>query len=258
MEGSMRLKDRVAIITGAARGIGAAFAVGFASEGARIVVGDVTDGASTVKRVEAAGSQAIFVKTDVSNEGECFALARAAAEHFGKIDILINNAGIFGSIVLKPFTELSSEEFKRVVDVNTSGVFHCTKAVFPYMKEKGGKIINISSASIIEGVPGMPHYVASKGGVMALTRCLARELGDFNIRINTIAPGFTHSEGGDQFDRSKVLPLPPLDELQLQGRCLKRPGVPEDLVGTALFLATDDSAFITGQMIVHDGGLSFH
>jgi NAD(P)-dependent dehydrogenase (short-subunit alcohol dehydrogenase family) len=254
----MRLKDKVAIITGAARGIGAAFAVGFAKEGGQIVIGDLSDAADTVRKVEEAGSQAIFVKTDVSNETDCMALAQSAVDRFGKIDVLINNAGVFANIVLKPFIELSSEEFKRVVEINTSGVFHCTKAVFPYMKEKGGAIVNISSASIIEGVPGMPHYVASKGGVMALTRCLARELGDYNIRINTIAPGFTHSEGGDQFDRSKVLPLPPLDEIQLQGRCLKRPGVPEDLVGTALFLATSDSGFITGQMIVHDGGLSFH
>ena len=254
----MRLKDKVAIITGAARGIGRAFAVGFAREGADIVVADVSDGSATVKLVEEAGGRAIYVKTDVSNEEECVALARSCVDRFGKIDVLINNAGIFGSIVLKPFIEITGAEFKHVVDVNTSGVFLCTKAVFPYMKEKGGAVVNISSASIIEGVPGMPHYVASKGGVMALTRCLARELGDFNIRINTIAPGFTHSEGGDQFDRAKLLPLPPLDEIQLQGRCIKRPGVPEDLVGTALFLATEDSAFISGQMIVHDGGLSFH
>ncbi len=254
----MRLKEKVVIITGGARGIGAAFAVGFAREGAKIVIGDVSDGSATVKSVEKAGSQALFIRCDVSKEDECLALAGAAFEHFGKINVLINNAGVFANIVLKPFIELSSEEFKRVVEINTSGVFHCAKAVFPYMKGKGGSIINISSASIIEGVPGMPHYVASKGGVMALTRCLARELGDFNIRINTIAPGFTHSEGGDQFDRGKKLPLPPLDEIQLQGRCLKRPALPEDLVGTALYLATDDSAFVTGQMIVHDGGLSFH
>jgi NAD(P)-dependent dehydrogenase (short-subunit alcohol dehydrogenase family) len=254
----MRLENKVAIITGGARGIGAAFAVGFAKEGAKIVIGDVADGSNTVTRVEREGSQAIFVKTDVSDEAQCMALAKAAFERFGEIDILINNAAVFGSIVLRPFTEITSEEFKRVVEINTSGAFHCIKAVFPYMKNKGGRIINISSASIIEGVPGMPHYVASKGAMMALTRCMARELGDFKINVNTIAPGFTHSEGGNQFDRNKALPLPPLDELQIPGRCIKRPGVPEDLVGTALFLATEDSAFITGQMIVHDGGLSFH
>jgi NAD(P)-dependent dehydrogenase (short-subunit alcohol dehydrogenase family) len=254
----MRLKGKVAIITGASQGIGAAFAVGFAKEGARIVIADVSDGSNTAKKVAKAGSEAFFVKTDVSIEKECLAMAKAASDKFGAIDILINNAAVFANIVLKPFTELSSKEFKRVIEINTSGAFHCIKSVFPYMKEKGGKIINLSSASILEGVPGMPHYVASKGAVMALTRCMARELGDFKINVNTIAPGFTHSEGGDQFDRGKALPLPPLDELQLQGRCLKRPGVPEDLIGVALFLATDDSAFITGQMIVHDGGLSLY
>jgi NAD(P)-dependent dehydrogenase (short-subunit alcohol dehydrogenase family) len=254
----MRLSGKVAVITGAAQGIGAAFAVGFAREGAKIVIGDLADAGTTIKRVEKEGSEAIYVKTDVNDEAQCFALVKAGFDRFGAIDILINNAAVFANIILKPFMELTSEEYKRVVEINTSGAFHCIKAVFPYMKDKGGKIINMSSASILEGVPGMPHYVASKGAIMALTRSMARELGDFTIRVNTIAPGFTHSEGGDQFDRSKALPLPPLDELQLQGRCLKRPGKPEDLVGLALFLATDDSAFITGQMIVHDGGLSLH
>ena len=254
----MRLKGRVAIITGASRGIGAAFARGFGREGARIVIGDVADGGATVERVREEGGEALYVNTDVSREADCLEMARQAAERFGSIDILINNAAVFANIVMRPFTEITSEEYKRVIEINTSGAFHCMKAVFPYMKEKGGKIINISSASVLEGVPGMPHYVASKGAIMALTRAMARELGDYNIRVNTIAPGFTHSEGGDSLDRNKALPLPPLDELQLPGRCLKRPGLPEDLVGLALFLAGDESAFITGQMIVHDGGLSMY
>jgi NAD(P)-dependent dehydrogenase (short-subunit alcohol dehydrogenase family) len=254
----MRLEGRVAVITGASQGIGAAFAAGLAREGAKIVIGDLADGARTIERVKKEGSEAIYVKTDVSREDDCLEMAKQAAARFGTIDILINNAAIFGSIVLKPFMEITSVEYKRVIEINTSGAFHCMKAVFPYMKEKGGKIINISSASILEGVIGMPHYVASKGAIMALTRSMARELGDYSIRVNTISPGFTHSEGGDSFDRNKALPLPPLDELQIQGRCLKRPGVPEDLVGLALFLAGDESAFITGQMIVHDGGLSLY
>jgi NAD(P)-dependent dehydrogenase (short-subunit alcohol dehydrogenase family) len=254
----MRLKGKVAIITGAAQGIGAAYAVGFAKEGAKIVISDIVNGENTVKRVEKEGGEAIFIKADVGKEAECQAIAKAAFDRFGAIDILINNAAVFGNIILKPFTEVTSEEFKRVMEINTSGAFHCIKAVFPYMKKKGGKIINISSSSIIEGVPGMPHYVASKGAIMALTRCMARELGDFKINVNTIAPGYTHSEGGERVDRNKALPLPPLEDLQVQARSIKRAGVPEDLIGTALFLATDDSAFITGQMIVHDGGLSFH
>jgi NAD(P)-dependent dehydrogenase (short-subunit alcohol dehydrogenase family) len=258
LEEDVRLTGKVAIITGASQGIGAAFAVGLAREGARIVIGDLADGGRTIERVRQEGSDAIYVKADVSKEPDCLEMVKQAEARFGGVDILINNAAVFGSIVLKPFMEITSEEYKRVIEINTSGAFHCMKAVFPYMKEKGGKIINISSASILEGVIGMPHYVASKGAIMALTRSMARELGDYNIRVNTISPGFTHSEGGDSFDRNKALPLPPLDELQLQGRCLKRPGVPEDLVGLALFLASDESAFITGQMIVHDGGLSLY
>jgi NAD(P)-dependent dehydrogenase (short-subunit alcohol dehydrogenase family) len=254
----MRLKGKVAIITGAAQGIGAAYAVGFAREGAKIVISDIVNGENIVNRVKKEGSEAIFIRTDVADEAECHAMAKAAFDRFGAIDILINNAAVFGNIILKPFIEVTSEEFKRVMEINTSGAFHCIKAVFPYMKEKGGKIINISSSSIIEGVPGMPHYVASKGAIMALTRCMARELGDFRINVNTIAPGFTHSEGGERVDRNKKFALPPLEDIQVNMRSIKRAGVPEDLIGTALFLATDDSAFITGQMIVHDGGLSFH
>ena len=144
------------------------------------------------------------------------------------------------------------------MQVNAIGPFHCTKAVFQYMKEKGGKIINMSSASIFEGVPGMPHYVASKGAIMAFTRCMARELGSFNINVNSIAPGFTHSAGGDRFDHNKELIDVPLEEIQLPMRCLKRAAYPEDLIGTAVFLASDMSDFITGQLIVHDGGMSFH
>jgi NAD(P)-dependent dehydrogenase (short-subunit alcohol dehydrogenase family) len=254
----MRLKNKVAIITGAARGIGAAFAVGFAKEGAKIVIGDILDGKDTVEAVKKSGSEAIFVKTDVSKQDQCNALAKAAMDRFGAIDILVNNAGFFANIILRPFTEITTEEWMRVMEVNTAGPFHCTKAVFPYMKDRGGRIINLSSASIFEGVPGMPHYVASKGAVMAFTRAMARELGVYNINVNSIAPGFTHSAGGDEFDKNKALPLGPLDEIQLPQRCLKRPAYPEDIVGTAIFLASDDSNFITGQLIVHDGGMSLH
>jgi NAD(P)-dependent dehydrogenase (short-subunit alcohol dehydrogenase family) len=198
------------------------------------------------------------VKTDVSKQDQCNALAKAAMDRFGSIDILVNNAGLFANIILRPFTEITTEEWMRVMEVNTAGPFHCTKAVFPYMKSKGGKIINLSSASIFEGVPGMPHYVASKGAIMAFTRCMARELGVYNINVNSIAPGFTHSPGGDEFDKKKTLPIGPLDDIQLPLRSLKRAAYPEDLVGTAIFLASDDSNLITGQLIVHDGGMSFH
>jgi NAD(P)-dependent dehydrogenase (short-subunit alcohol dehydrogenase family) len=252
----MRLKDKVAVITGAARGIGAAFAVGFAKEGAKIVIGDIRDGKKTVAAVEAAGSQALYLQTDVTKQDQCDALANAAVERFGAIDIMVNNAGTL--VQIKPFMEVTTEEFMEVMATNTLGPFHCTKAVFPYMKEKGGRIINISSCTIFEGVPGLPHYIASKGAVMAFTRGMARELGDYNINVNSIAPGFTHSEGGDEFDRDKKFPSVPLDEIQMPQRCIKRPTYPEDLVGTAIYLASDDSRLITGQLIVHDGGLSLH
>ena len=147
------------------------------------------------------------------------------------IDILINNAGTL--VTIKPFMEVTTEEWMQIMETNTLGPFHCTKAVFPYMKEKGGRIINISSGTVFEGVPGLPHYLASKGAVMAFTRGMARELGDYNINVNSIAPGFTHSEGGDEFDRNKRFPSVPLDEVQMPMRCIKRPTYPEDLVGTA-------------------------
>jgi NAD(P)-dependent dehydrogenase (short-subunit alcohol dehydrogenase family) len=252
----LRLKDKVAIITGAARGIGAAFAVGFGREGANIVIGDIRDGKGTVDAVEKVGSKAIFVKADVRKQDQCNALAKAAMDRFGSIDILVNNAGLL--VTLKPFMEITTEEWMEVMEVNTLGPFHCTKAVFPYMKDRGGKIINISSASIFEGVPGMPHYVASKGAIMAFTRSMARELGDFNINVNTIAPGFTHSVGGDEFDKNKTFPPVPLDEIQLPLKCLKRPAYPEDLVGIAILLVSDENNLITGQLIIHDGGMSFH
>jgi NAD(P)-dependent dehydrogenase (short-subunit alcohol dehydrogenase family) len=252
----MRLKDKVAVITGAARGLGAAFAVGFGKEGANVVLGDIKDGAKTVSAVEEAGGKAVYVKTDVTDQDQCNALAKAAVDRFGSIDILINNAGIL--VTIKPFMEVTTEEWMHIMAANTLGPFHCTKAVFPYMKGRGGKIINIASATIFEGVPGLPHYISSKGAVMAFTRGMARELGDYNINVNAIAPGFTHSEGGDEFDRNKKFPNVPLDEIQLPLRCIKRPTYPEDLVGTALYLASDDSALITGQLIVHDGGLSLH
>ena len=252
----MRLKDKVAVITGGARGIGAAIAEGFAKEGAKIVIGDIRDGQTTVAAVKSAGSKALYVKTDVSVQDQCDALAKAAADRFGSIDILVNNAGVL--VTIKPFTEVTTEEWLEVMGVNALGPFHCTKAVFPYMKDRGGKIINLSSGTIFEGVAGLPHYIASKGAVMALTRGLARELGDYNINVNALAPGFTHSEGGDEFDRNKKFPGVPLDEIQLPMKSIKKPLFPEDLVGTAIYLASEDSSRVTGQLILHDGGLSFH
>jgi NAD(P)-dependent dehydrogenase (short-subunit alcohol dehydrogenase family) len=253
----MRLKDKVAIITGAAQGIGAAFAVGFAKEGARVVIADILDGKEVVKAVEKAGGEAIFVKTDVTRQNECDALARAASDRFGSIDILVNNAAVFGDLVTGSFMEISDEEWRRVMDVNAGGPFRCAKAIFPFMKDKGGKIVNVASSTIFEGMPGFPHYVASKGAIMAFTRCMARELGVFNINVNAIAPGFTHSSAGDKMAR-KTVSHASIEDVQMPMRSLKRATYPEDLLGTAVFLSSEESRNITGQLIVVDCGLTFH
>ncbi len=253
----MRLKDKVAIITGAGdiEGIGAAIAVGFAKEGAKLVIADILDGKEVVDVVEEAGSEAIFMKTDVTKQDDCDAMAKAALDRFGKIDVLINNAAIYRDIVMKPFTEYTTEEWTRIMAVNAIGPFHCTKSVFPFMKDKGGKIINTSSDIIMAGVPGCPHYVASKGAVFAFTRCMARELGDFNINVNSLAPGYTQSSASKNIEKAMGENL---DERLVQMRCLKRSQVTQDLVGTAIFLAGSDSDFITGQYIAVNGGMNLH
>jgi NAD(P)-dependent dehydrogenase (short-subunit alcohol dehydrogenase family) len=251
----MRLRDKVVIITGAAQGIGAIFAAGFAKEGARIVIADILDGKEVARDIEKSGGDAIFIRTDVTKQNECDALAKAASDRFGSIDILVNNAAIFGGLIAKPFIEISDEEWSRVMDVNTGGPFRCTKAVFPYMKDKGGRIINVCSATIFEGATGFPHYVASKGAVMAFTRCMARELGGFDINVNSIAPGFTHSASGDKFDQQRTTIEISIDNMQIPMKSLKRAMYPEDLVGTAVFLASEESRNITGQLIVVDCGL---
>ena len=251
----MKLKDKVAIVTGGARGIGKAYALRLAEEGARVVVADVLDGAPVAEEIQKKGGEAIAVKTDVSDEQSVGAMVSAAVERFGRIDVLVNNAGIFVGLTRKFFYELTVEEWDRIMAVNVKGVFLCCKAVYPYMKKQGkGKIINVSSSTFYMGVPFFSHYVASKGGVIAFTRAIARELGDDNICVNAIAPGFTYSEG------LQGSPMYPEERLKMLAstRCFKRNEASEDLTGTIVFLASEDSDFITGQTIVVDGGAAFN
>jgi NAD(P)-dependent dehydrogenase (short-subunit alcohol dehydrogenase family) len=249
----MRLKDKVVIVTGGASGMGRAYSLGLAAEGARVVVADIVDPQETTKGIAGTGGQGLGVICDVSREGDTLALAAAAVERFGGIDVLVNNAAVYGTLERRPFMEIPIEEWDRVMAVNLRGLFLCARAVFPTMKARGkGKIINISSGGFFKGVPHYLHYTTSKGGVVGFTRSLARELGDFGIRVNAVAPGFTLS-GANEANLSVEE-----QEANIRTRMLKRAEVPADVIGTIVFLASDDSDFITGQTIAVDGGSVVH
>ena len=251
----MRLKDKVAIVTGAARGLGKAYALRLAKEGAKVVIADILDAKETVDSVIAQGGEALFVNTDVTSEKSTQEMARKVIERFGRIDILVNNAALFANLVKKPFWEIPAEEWDAVMAVNLKGPFLCAKAVYPQMKKQGkGKIINVSSGTFYKGLPLFLHYVVSKGGNVALSRSMAREVGNAGICVNTIAPGYTETVylKGHPQDPAVVI------KVGIASRCFKRPEAPEDLTGTIVFLASDDSDFITGQTIIVDGGSVFN
>ena len=246
-----RLDGRVAIVTGAAQGIGAAFARAMAAEGAKIAIADLDSGAEVVAELTASGAQAIDVPTDVADEGACKAMVAATVEAFGKLDIIVNNAAIFTAVERKPFTEITVEEWDAVLAVNTKGVWLCCKAAVPEMrKHKYGKIISICTGRIFKGAPYFLHYDASKAAVLGITRSLAREVGGDNICVNAIAPGSTMSE--NVLKRSNWMGGNP--QATTATRALKREETPDDLVGACVYLASADSDFVTGQTMVVDGG----
>lgn len=251
----MKLKGKTAIVTGAAQGIGRAFAQRLASDGANVVIADISNHDKAAADLKGKGGSAIGLKVDVTSETETQAMAQKAADAFGGIDILVTNAGIYTTLPLGPFENISVDAWRKVMDVNTLGVFLSCKAVVPYMrKRKGGRIVNIASGTPFKGVPFLLHYVSSKGAVVAFTRALAKELGKDNILVNCIAPGFTMSDG--------VLANPEhiekLREVSIKTRTIQRDQLPEDLVGALSFFASDDSSFVTGQTMVVDGGSFFH
>jgi NAD(P)-dependent dehydrogenase (short-subunit alcohol dehydrogenase family) len=248
----MKLKDKVAIVTGAAQGIGAAYAKALAAEGAMVSVCDIADPQPVVKEITATGQRAIGSTVDILDEAALAAMVAATVKAFGGVHILVNNAAIFGQLTFKPFYEISAAEWDKVMAVNVRGSIECVKAVLPHMRQqKYGKIINISSATFHRGSPLLTHYVASKGAVIAITRSMARELGEFGIRVNCIAPGFTLSAA---VRANPIYDSPAITAMTVGARAIKREETPEDLVGTLVYLASADSDFVTGQTIVVDGG----
>lgn len=250
----MRLLDKVAVVTGGGKGIGRAYCLGLAREGASVSVADIDASAAqrTVDDIKATGRRALAVPTDVGSEASVNAAMRLTIDHFGRIDVLVNNAALFAEMPRGNLEDLTVEAWDQVMAVNLRGVFLCCRAAVPFMRERGGSIINISSSTVLNGGQGSSHYVASKAGVMGLTRALCRELGEHGIRVNTIAPGRTAS---DTFVEKVGLPsFAPNTAM----RSLKWVQEADDLVGTVLFLASDDSAVITGQMLVVDGGKDLH
>jgi len=249
-----RLTGRTAIVTGGARGIGAHYSRALAAEGAQVVIADVADGgglAEEIARRHGANSAASTI-TDVSDETSVEALASAAIERFGKIDVLVNNAALFAPLQETKCTEIDANLGDKVMAVYLPGRLLMVKHIAPHMIAAGyGKIINIGSGTAFRGIPWMLHYVTSKGGIMAFTRALARELGEHGVRVNTLAPGFTLS---DTVMRENAVHVATARERAVQSRALKRDEQPQDLLGALIFLASAESDFVTGQTIAVDGG----
>ncbi|MEY2802415.1 MAG: hypothetical protein RL513_2000 [Pseudomonadota bacterium] len=242
------LPDRTIIVTGAATGIGQAFALGAAAQGAHVLVADMSPADETMDRIRQAGGRSTYAKVDVSDDASVKAMAEAAIKATGRIDGLINNAAYFREVKLTPFEELDPAIWDRIFQVNVKGVWLCCKAVMPAMRtQKRGAIVNIASVVAVAGQPGYLHYVATKGAVLSMTKGLAKECGAHNVRVNVIAPGFVLT------DATKNRPIE-WQQSFLKARAISREQRPDDLVGTALYLLSDLSSFVSGQTVVVDGG----
>jgi NAD(P)-dependent dehydrogenase (short-subunit alcohol dehydrogenase family) len=249
----MRFSGKNVIVTGGAKGIGAVYARAFAGEGANVAVADILEyeGEALAEELRSkGGSKALFVHADVTDDKSVEQMARQVADELGGVDVLVNNAAIYLELgAKKPFDEISVEEWEKVMAVNVRGIWHCTKAVSPYMRRQGyGKIVNISSVVAYIGAGGFAHYVASKAAVIGLTRALARELGSDNITVNAVAPGLVSNEATRQINVEDYI------EQAAKTRSIQRAMAPEDLVGAVLFLSSPESDFVSGQTFVVDGG----
>lgn len=246
---------KVVIVTGGGTGIGKVYSQRLAESGAKVVLADIAaeESDSVAATIREAGGEAISVPTDVSDEGAVQTMADRAVDRFGGIDGLINNASLMSVLPRGDWFEIKAERWDAVMAVNLKGIFLCCRAVYPHMQKRGrGSIVNISSGRIWEGNPNRLDYTTSKAGVVGLTRALAREVGDDKIAVNAVTPGFTMSE--TQIASSSSNYMGGRDD----GKCFKRPQVPDDLVGTVLFLLSDAAGYITGQTINVDGGLYMH
>jgi len=245
------LDGKVALVTGAAQGIGRALADGLAAEGARIVVADL-QGAE-----EAAGSYegGLGLTADVASEEDVRRLVEATVSECGGIDVLVNNAGLYASLEMRPFDQIPLEEWRQVMDVNVASMFLMAREVVPVMRARGGgRIVNISSGTPFRGVPFLLHYVTSKGAIVAFTRALAKELGKDGVLVNCVAPGFTMSAGVEAHPEV----IEKLRDVSIGARTIQRDQLPEDVVGAVVYLCGPGSEFVTGQTIVIDGGQYFH
>src|SRR5690348_5085923 len=249
------LAGRVVIITGGGKGIGKVYAAEFARAGARVVAADV-DGAAAeavAQNITAEGGEALALRTDIAEPAATEAMAAAAVERFGAIDVLINNASLMSALARRSWLEIPVEEWDRVMAVNLRGMFLCCRAFVPVMRDKGyGKIVNISSSRVWEGTPNRLHYTTSKAGVIGFTRALAREVGPWGITVNAVTPGNTQS------DTQVGTSSPEYLKGRIEGRAIGRAQVPEDLVGAVMFLASPGSDFMTGQTVNVDGGRMMH
>jgi len=245
------MQGKVAIVTGAAQGIGRAIAEGLSAAGARIVVADLRG----AEEAAAAFPDGVGVTVDVANEDDVRRLVDEVVERCGTIDILVNNAGLYASLEMRPFDQIPLDEWRKVMDVNVASMFLTCRAVVPVMREHGGgKVVNISSGTPFRGVPFLLHYVTSKGAIVAFTRALAKELGKDRVLVNCVAPGFTMSAGVEAHPEV----IERLRDVSVSARTLQRDQVPDDVVGAVVFLCGPGSDFITGQSIVIDGGQTFH
>jgi NAD(P)-dependent dehydrogenase (short-subunit alcohol dehydrogenase family) len=245
------LDGKVAVVTGAAQGIGRAIAEGLADVGARIVIADL-EGA---EEAAAAFTDGVGIATDVSKEADVQHLADETVERCGTIDILVNNAGLYASLEMRSFEQIPLDEWRRVMDVNVASMFLTCRAIVPVMRANGGgKIVNISSGTPFRGVPFLLHYVTSKGAIVAFTRALAKEIGKDKILVNCVAPGFTMSAGV----QSHPEVVEKLRDVSVSARTIQRDQTPEDVVGAVVYLSGPGSDFVTGQTIVIDGGQTFH